>query len=198
MADVRPVTPGDLVDVGGSLGRAFGDDPVMEYLVPGVSPRERARRMARFFATETKQRARLAGAWTSAGCEGAALWAPPGRWRTGVRDGLGLALPIVRAAGPRVLAKLPVLARMEKVHPKEPHWYLAVLGTDPDHQGKGIGRDLLAPVLERCDHEGLPAYLESSKESNIPYYERFGWRLTGELSLARGAPTIYPMWREPA
>ena len=57
---------------------------------------------------------------------------------------------------------------------------------------------LLAPVLGRCDREGLPAYLESSKESNIAYYERFGFAVIGELQAAPGGPTLWPMWREPA
>jgi GNAT superfamily N-acetyltransferase len=197
MADVRPITPGDLDAVGAALGRAFADDPVMTYLTPKLEDAERGRRLAGFFRTEAKQRARLAGVWTGAANEGAAVWAPPDRWRTRIRDGLGLAAPILRAAGPRAIASLGVLSRMEKVHPKEPHWYLAILGTDPVHQGKGVGGALLAPVLERCDTEGLPAYLESSKESNVPYYERFGWKVTSELTLPKGGPTLYLMWRDP-
>jgi len=197
MADVRPLTPGDLDPVGAALGRAFADDPVMTYLTPKLSDDARGRKLARFFRAEAKQRARSAGVWTASANEGAAVWAPPGRWRTTVRDGLGLALPILRAAGPRAIASLGVLARMEKVHPVEPHWYLAILGTDPVHQGKGIGAALLAPVLERCDTEGVPAYLESSKAANVPYYERFGWRVTSELVLPKGGPTLYLMWRDP-
>jgi predicted N-acetyltransferase YhbS len=95
------------------------------------------------------------------------------------------------------LRSMAVLSRIERVHPTEPHWYLAVLGTDPAHQGKGIGGALQRVVLDRCDREGVPAYLESSKESNVPYYERFGWRVTSELTLPKGGPTLYLMWREP-
>ena len=52
----------------------------------------------------------------------------------------------------------------EKKHPTQPHWYLGILGTDTVHQGKGVGSALMQPILERCDAEGLPAYLESSRE----------------------------------
>lgn len=197
MADVRPITPGDLDAVGSALGRAFADDPVMAYVVPDLEPAERAGRLTAFYVTEARQRARHAHALTSSGCEGAALWAPPDRWRTSIRDGLGLASSLLRAAGPRVVPRMALLSRMEKVHPREPHWYLAILGTDPQHQGKGIGGALLGPVLERCDTEGMPAYLESSKEANVPYYERFGWRVTGELTLPKDGPTLYLMWRDP-
>lgn len=197
MADVRPLTLADLDAVGAALGRAFADDPVMTYLTPKLGDEERGRRLAGFFRAEAKQRSRLGTVWTGAGNEGAAVWAPPGRWRTTVRDGLGLALPILRAAGPRAIASLGVLSRMEKVHPKEPHWYLAILGTDPVHQGKGVGAALMAPVLERCDREGVPAYLESSKLENVPYYERFGFRVTEDLVLPKGGPTLPLMWRDP-
>jgi hypothetical protein len=55
----------------------------------------------------------------------------------------------------------------------------------------------MQPVLEQCDTEGLPAYLESSKEKNIPLYERYGFKVTDELRLVKGGPPLWPMWREP-
>ena len=85
---------------------------------------------------------------------------------------------------------------MEKAHPEEPHWYLAVLGTAPEHQGKGVGSALISPILQKCDAEGVPAYLESSKESNIPFYQRHGFEVTGEIKVKNG-PTLWPMWRDP-
>ena len=85
---------------------------------------------------------------------------------------------------------------MEKKHPREPHWYLAVLGTDPQHQGKGHGSAVLEPVLDRCDLEGVPAYLESSKEANVPFYERHGFQVTDTHDFPKG-PRIWLMWRDP-
>ena len=55
--------------------------------------------------------------------------------------------------------------------------------SDPAHQGTGIGTALLEPVLATCDRDGVPAYLESSKEANVPYYERFGWKVTAKASI---------------
>jgi len=71
-----------------------------------------------------------------------------------------------------------------------------VLGTDPVEQGKGIGSALMRPVLERCDEEGIGAYLESSKHSNLAFYGRHGFDVTREIELTDG-PTIWPMWRAP-
>lgn len=196
-AQVRLAGPDDVPAMAEALARAFADDPIFEFLVPGIEPAERARRATPFFAIDTKLRVRTASAWTTPERVGAALWAPPGKWRTSAADSLRLAWPILRGTRGRALRSMSVLATIEKAHPRQPHWYLAVLGTDPEHRGKGIGEALMAPVLERCDEEGLPAFLESSKESNIPYYERFGFRVERELELGKGAPSVWPMWRDP-
>ena len=85
---------------------------------------------------------------------------------------------------------------MRASHYREPHWYLSTLGTDPEAQGRGLGSAMLAPVLGLCDEDGWPAYLESSKESNIPFYERHGFRVTGEIQVPDG-PKLWPMLRPP-
>ena len=71
------------------------------------------------------------------------------------------------------------------------------IGTDPSAQGKGIGGALIRQVTDRCDRIGLPCYLESSKDVNVPYYERFGFEVTGETRLGKDGPTIWFMWRDP-
>ena len=53
----------------------------------------------------------------------------------------------------------------EGKHPREPHWYLALLGVDPALQGRGFGPHLMQPVLDRCDSDRLPAYLETDTEA---------------------------------
>jgi GNAT superfamily N-acetyltransferase len=89
------------------------------------------------------------------------------------------------------------LLSIERKHPPEPvHWYLSVLGVDPAAQGGGLGTALLKPVLDQCDSDGVSAYLESSKERNLDFYARHGFRVTEELRLPRG-PKIWTMWREP-
>jgi ribosomal protein S18 acetylase RimI-like enzyme len=89
-----------------------------------------------------------------------------------------------------------LLQLVDLARPREAHWYLATLGTDPDRQGQGVGSALLRKVLERADLEGLPAYLESSKERNLAFYGRHGFEVTGEIHTPGGGPTLWLMWRE--
>ena len=98
--------------------------------------------------------------------------------------------------GTNRLTGMRLLDAVDRAHPHEPHWYLAVLGVDPSMQGRGLGRALLEPVLDRCDEQFEPAYLETQKPDNLPFYERFGFRVVGEVSVA-GSPTMWRMWRDP-
>jgi GNAT superfamily N-acetyltransferase len=192
---VRKAAAIDLGGITDALQQAFYDDPVMGYLFPEA--RSRRWRMAKMFETDLRaHHLRLNSVWTTADHAGAAVWAPPGHWRIGAREMIRHALPLMRAFGRHAPRAMRALSTVERLHPHEPHWYLAILGTAPRHQGKGVGSALLAPALERCDTEGLPAYLESSKESNIPFYRRHGFEVTGEIHLP-GGPPLWPMWRTP-
>ena len=53
--------------------------------------------------------------------------------------------------------------------PKEPHFFLFAIGTRPSEQGKGLGSQVMAEGLKIVDQANMPAYLESSKEQNIPF-----------------------------
>ena len=193
---VRRATAADVPALAPVLARAFLDDPIACWSIP--PDRLRPRLLERTFATRLRQALRHDEVWTVAGREGAAIWLPPTRWRSRVRDDAELARAVFH---PRLLPRLPMvvwgMTGIERRHPPRPlHWYLAVLGTDPVAQGRGVGAALLRPVLDRCDEDGLGAYLESSKESNIAYYARFGFRVTAVARLPRG-PRAWLMWRDP-
>lgn len=88
--------------------------------------------------------------------------------------------------------------KTEHHHPKTPpHYYLFAIGVTPDNKGKGLGTGLISHTLRRCDEEGVPAYLENSKEDNLPFYEGHGFRVRKEIRFAPSAPPVWLMWREP-
>ena len=128
---------------------------------------------------------------------GGAIWKHPNKWKMPTGDLVRAAPAMLRAVGTKVPRLIGALTTMEKAHPKEEHYYLEVLGTHQDRQSKGIGSAMMRHMLDRCDAEGMPAYLESSNTRNIPFYARHGFESTGEIDLGQGAPTVTPMWRNP-
>ena len=193
--EARQATDGDIRPLATVLARAFHDDPVMTWLF-GERPGPRLRRLRRWFASEARRHRRHGQVLVGDGHEGAAFWDPPGLWKSGWREMLRAAPVMVPAVGPRIPRAIRAFDLIERAHPREHHWYLSVLGTDPPHRGRGVGTALVDPVLARCDREGRGAYLESSKPQNIPYYERFGFGVTGQVDLPSGPP-VWPMWRDP-
>ncbi len=193
---VSRATSADVPALARMLARAFFDDPVAMWACR--YERMRPPMLERFHGARLRQLLGDEEVWMTEGSASAALWAPPGRWRTTAAEDFALTRSLLH---PRLIAHLPLVVRgllgVEKVHPREPpHWYLAMLGTDPPAQGHGLGSAVLSPVLEQCDADGVGAYLESSKERNLAFYARHGFRVTGELRLPRG-PTMWTMWRDP-
>ena len=86
-----------------------------------------------------------------------------------------------------------VYKTLEAVHPQEPHWYLGVLGVDPDFQGRGLGTALLNAFLRRVDSDCAPSYLETDRRENVPFYERVGFETVREVSVL-DVP-VWCMWR---
>jgi ribosomal protein S18 acetylase RimI-like enzyme len=187
---VRIATAADVPALAGVLARAFHDDPVSLFTNPLAASRER--RLRFFFAGRLRTLVGEELCFCTADRTGAALWAPPDGWHVPPREGLRT----VRLANRRAPLVMAGFARMERLHPREPHFYLSSLGVVPEAQGRGLGSALMRPMLERCDREGVGAYLESSKESNVAFYGRHGFRVTGEMRFPRG-PRLWLMWRDP-
>jgi ribosomal protein S18 acetylase RimI-like enzyme len=179
------------------LVRAFDDDPVANFMF--CNQKRLPIALRRFFSIQlSRDYLRTGEVWTSEDRSGAAIWGPPAKARPQMRDLIRL-LPLMRELMPleHMQRALRALFAVESERPKMPHWYLATLGTDPSAQGHGIGSALLSSMLERVDAEGLPAYLECSKERNVSFYSRFGFNVTKEMMAVPGAPRIWLMWREP-
>ena len=177
------------------LDRAFYEDPVFGWMLPAGGSRHR--RLRRFFVTELHHESLRHGAVEVACVDGhvagAAVWFPPD---TGIGAEVSALPGYLRAFGRRLVIVSQFQSVAVSARPREePHWYLAVIGVDPVRQGYGVGAALLRSRLWRCDEEGLPAYLESSKVENVPLYQHFGFHVTGTLGLPEGAPVVNTMWR---
>ena len=172
------------------LTLAFSNDPATRWTWP--EPKVYIEAFPHF-ATAFGGVAFEKGSALCVGSAGAALCLPPG---TGP-DEAALNALMMRTADPASAVDGPqLMQQMASHHPKEPHWYLPLIGVDPAHQNKGVGGALLRHVTDRCDRDGVLAYLESSNPRNIPLYERHGFEILGRAQAGQ-SPVITPMLRRP-
>jgi ribosomal protein S18 acetylase RimI-like enzyme len=195
-SDIRTVTADDAQAVARTLAQAFWDDPHFRWIVRDDG--RRLSRLERGFATFTRRVWLPHGAcYTHERLSGAAMWLPPGEWHLSVFAQLALLPAVVRAMGGDSPRLMRALTFIERKHPHKPHWYLPVIGVAPAWQGRGYGASLLRPVLDRCDADRVPAYLEASSPRNRALYERHGFESIEECTYAGDAPPLWRMWREP-
>lgn len=187
---VRKAQKRDVGALAGMLARAFEDDPLTTWMVP------RRAGLPRLFRGLLRPALALDEVYTTEALDGAAFWNPPGTFPLGGWANARMGLTMAGLLGWRLPSRTPGLLYFDRHHPRAPHWYLQILGTEPARQGGGVATALLAPVLERCDRDGLPVYLEASKERNVPFYARFGFTVTDEMHVP-GGPPLWAMWREP-
>jgi RimJ/RimL family protein N-acetyltransferase len=196
-SDIRKMTGAEVRPVARTLAQAFYDDPHFRWFVRDDTKRMLA--LERGFSTFIRRVwLRQDEGYTHERLIGAALWMPPDTWHMGPLAQLLLLPAIVsnlRADTPRLLKALTFI---EKKHPREPeHWYLPVIGITPAWQGRGYGAALLRAVLERCDTDRVPAYLEASSARSRVLYERNGFEAVEECRYAQDGPPLWRMWREP-
>jgi ribosomal protein S18 acetylase RimI-like enzyme len=127
-------------------------------------------------------------------CGGVALWLPPGVGSDDETMG-ALAAEAIRPEDQETFGGF--MGQIEEFHPKDPHWYLPMIGVDVTKQGLGYGSALLAYALERCDQDRLPAYLEATTSRSRALYERHGFEEIGVIQEG-GSPPMWPMLRPPS
>jgi ribosomal protein S18 acetylase RimI-like enzyme len=187
----------DLPVVAATISDAFENDPFNRWFLRQDAGYDAARmRMYLYLGSEDipKQHVFVAGDGLAV-----AQWQPPGPTTLPMTlwEQLRLAPLIVRNTGlARVGRLLRLISFLEAHHPKEPHYYLFLLGVRQSAQGHGLGSALLEATLARADAAGMPAYLENSNPKNTRLYQRHGFVITKEAAPAPGAPPMQFMWRE--
>ncbi|MBA3359285.1 MAG: GNAT family N-acetyltransferase [Thermoleophilaceae bacterium] len=199
MAPTVQTDPASAQRAGALLARAFHDDAMFCAVQP--DPDRRRRVLPWFFAAAARLGLREGELHMLDEDAGAAIWLPPGngRMRAGpiVRSGLA---QVPFRFGPSAFRRFARITgnfdsvREEVVH--QPYWHLFILGVEPGHQRRGLGGELIAPVLARADDVGQPCYLETSEEHNVPFYERHGFAVAGGRRDPDGLPPFWPMLRE--
>lgn len=182
------------------LARAFYDDAFFKKLVP--DPEERLKKATHLFAFNLKIGIKYGEVYTpSSNLEGITMWMRPEHtyisfWNA-IRCGV---IPLVFRVGFGLMRKMNAAdaygERVRKRLTPQRYWYLAILGVDPDHQGKGHASAMMKPMLKRIDDEGLPCYLETEGEKNIAMYQHFGFKHLEHISVPGHDIEMDAMFRE--
>ncbi|SFM32406.1 Acetyltransferase (GNAT) family protein [Nitrosomonas nitrosa] len=179
-----------------TLAAAFDNDPVVRYCIRADSRRDWA--MHAGFKRALDIYCFYGMTFTAMNGAGVALWARHDQWQLTFWQECMLIPLYVRICGIRRFMRLSRgFETMKWAHPVVPHYYLYMIGVHPDCQSQGLGAALLRVMLERCDREKMPAYLEATHPRNISFYRRHGFQVIRTLTFGPGGPPIAAMWREP-
>lgn len=178
------------------LDAAFQDDPVSGWIFPGEEYRRTTHpRLMAAFVDAVLAEGRVDVAEDGAAC---ALWLPVPA-DGGDEGGDSEEFAQLREALDPDNERIELIGRLTaEVHPSgRAHEYLWMIGVAPGRQGEGLGTALIGSVLERCDREQLPTYLEASSARSRALYERLGFELVDRPLELPDGPRMWPMWREP-
>ncbi|WP_406160225.1 GNAT family N-acetyltransferase [Streptomyces canus] len=193
---IRPAGADDRELVARLLDAAFQGDPVSGWIFPGEEERRTLHpRLMAAFVDIVLAEGRVDVTEDGAAC---ALWLPVSAESADGHDEEDGFAQLREAIDPGN-ERIELIGRLTAdVHPSgRAHEYLWMIGVAPERQGEGLGTALIGAVLERCDRETVPAYLEASSARSRELYERLGFELVERpLDLPDG-PQMWPMWREP-
>jgi GNAT superfamily N-acetyltransferase len=188
---IRTVIAADAERCPATLTLAFSSDPPCRWAWP--DPQQYLEAFPRFARVFGGGAIDHGTAHYYEGFSGVALSLPPG-----VAPDEEFLVKVIEGtvADERKGAMFSMFEQMDALHPRESHWHLPLIGVDPAHQGKGIGSALLSHILNVCDDQNVPAYLEATSPRNVPLYERHGFEAVGSIQVA-DSPQIIPMLRKP-
>ena len=194
----------DLKKAAQALTDAFINDPVWEAMLKDVP--DRYKKMYNIFEMTLRHSIKYGYSYsTSKNLEGVALWfhhekADMTFWRM-IRSG---AIINIFKIGVRFGRKMIKIMRdMEQIEKdrhenmKEPYLYLALMGVVPEQQRKGLGRTLLEAMINKADLAKYPLYLETQKEENLKFYEKFDFNVIKKITITKDKYPIWEMIRNP-
>jgi len=194
MTQVRNLSIGEHAIIGDIIADSFADDPVAAWVFGGQQG-------IKHYFTKIAQKHYLKNGYGYVMNDesGGALWLPPGiEKKLPLIKSINIALPMIKHSGFKSIPRgLFVDNALCKVKPETPHYFLFAIGARSTEQGKGIGGKLMEASLEKVDSAKMPVYLESSKETNTPFYRRYGFEVIERFVPTRGCPPLWLMWREP-
>jgi ribosomal protein S18 acetylase RimI-like enzyme len=185
-SDVEPLDARRAAEATAVLARAFDDNPASLAIFAGYDAQQRQLRLTRALA------AFVDISWRHGTSEvlvrddrvvAVALSFGRGAYPPPMSAQLAMALRVARTGLRSALRYARTGEHLQRLHPREPHWYLFFLGVEPSLQGRGLGGTLLQRFTARADQDGVIGYLETDRETNVPLYRRHGFEITNDSVL---------------
>ena len=193
----RSATSADAGKIVATLAGAFDADPLWSWAFP--NDEKRPAQYEAFFGLFVESALPNGWVWTSDQAAAVAVWTPPEMSELSEEAKAKVEPFLTAELGPHAKPVLQVFESFESACPEgRDFYYLSLLGTHPDHRGRGLGMELLTANLAQIDAEGMPAYLESSNPANNTRYERLGFKPHTAFSTPDDRHTVTTMWREPS
>jgi GNAT superfamily N-acetyltransferase len=174
-----------------TLARAFHDDPLMIYAIP--DPTDRVRLLPDVYARMIRFGVLTGEVYVTAETlEGVALWLPPNvKWTRENIEASGMHETPTIIGNDAYQRYRDVVGREWQARERDmtaPCWYLFLLGVEPSRQRRGIGGELMRPILERADAKRVACYLETENQRNVAFYRKQGFEVivNGEEAGATG------------
>jgi GNAT superfamily N-acetyltransferase len=182
---------GDRVDhLAATYSRAFVDDPIVRWPLPDTPDVQD--RIRQVFASIYLEIADQGLIWEAGDADGFAVWIPAGA----AEDMFESDAAVQGSLAPLTddgAARYRVLWDWIEARVPDDVWYLDAVGVEPSRQGGGIGGALIRHGLAAARGAGADAFLETGVERNVPYYERFGFRVVDHGAPAPDGPHIWFM-----
>ncbi|MEU2891080.1 GNAT family N-acetyltransferase [Streptomyces albidoflavus] len=190
---VRPLTDADIPASVDALARAFADYPFTRHVIAAEGHVERVRRFQEICLTRIGMV--YGRVWVADEGRAVAVWATPDEDPSPAFAEVGPVLG--ELIGDRQAAYESAEQAVAPYRPQEPAWFLNTVAVAPEAQGKGLGGAVLVPGIEEAERAGYPAFLETSSERNVRFYERLGFRVTAAVTLPDGGPRTWCMRKDP-
>ena len=131
----------------------------------------------------------LLGAFIERELKGVALIAPPEASERNKQEEIAkLDEELATAVGKAVITRIEAYFKIKEAHkPKQPHFYLDILGVTPKSQGQGVGKALIETLhkMSESSPQSCGVALDTENESNLEFYERLGYSVSTITNLNR-------------
>lgn len=183
------------------LAASFFNYPMFTFYFP--DPKRRTRYLSWYLRNVLNCAQRYGEVYSNSDISGVIFTLPPGHTKLSIwqyiRNGFFLApfLLGLRNYIKSMNCESFVGNTQERLMTNRLHYYLWGLAVDPFQKKKGIGANLMLPVLAKADAQKVPVYLEMHDEKNVRYYQQHGFDLIHTARIPKYKLPIWCMLREP-